>query len=236
DRRNYERHIDVWIDRVGGYKISALPRSLIVEIRDEMAQTRQPATVNRYLATLRHAFNLAVTDWEWANKNPLQRIMLTEARGRDRHLSDKEITALLDAAKSSAHPHLYAMVLIALTTGARRGEITGLRWGDVDLSKGRALLQHTKNTDKRTLALVPQVTAELKKIQKVRRIDSDLIFENPNNGKRTYKDIEMSWREARATACLEDFRFHDLRHSAASYLVMNGATLRLSVREFVPAN
>lgn len=78
DRRNYERHIDFWIERVGGYKISALPRSLIVEIRDEMAQTRQPATVNRYLATLRHAFNIAVTDWEWANKNPLQRIMLTE--------------------------------------------------------------------------------------------------------------------------------------------------------------
>jgi len=146
DRRNYERHIDFWIERVGGYKISALPRSLIVEIRDEMAQTRQPATVNRYLATLRHAFNIAVTDWEWANKNPLQRIMLTEARGRDRHLSDNEITALLDAARSSAHPHLYAMVLIALTTGARRGEITGLRWGDVDLSKGKGRSSNTQRT------------------------------------------------------------------------------------------
>ena len=225
DRRNYERHIDFWIDRVGGYKISALPRSLIVEIRDEMAQSRQPATVNRYLATLRHAFNLAVTDWEWANKNPLQRIMLTEARGRDRHLSDKEITALLGAAKTSDHPHLYAMVLIAITTGARRGEITGLRWGDVDLGKGRALLQQTKNTDKRTLALVPQVTAELKKIQKVRRIDSDLIFENPNNGKRTYQDIEMYWREARTKAKLEDFRFHDLRHTFASRMAMDGRSL-----------
>jgi len=226
DFKNYERHIDFWIEKIGIYKISAVSRAMIVEIRDEMAEERAPATVNRYIATLRHAFNIAVTDWEWTNKNPLQRILLTEPRGRDRHLSDDEIKALLDAASQSEHPHLYPIVLIALTTGARRGEITGLRWGDVDLSNGRALLQQTKNTDKRMLALVPYVITELKKLQKVRQIDSDLVFASPNPiGKRTYPGFEASWRVARDEAGLRDFRFHDLRHTFASRMAMDGRSL-----------
>ena len=198
---------------------------MIVKLRDEMTEDRAAATVNRYIATLRHAFNIAVTDWEWANKNPLKRIMLTEPRGRDRQFSDDEIKALLDAASKSKHPYLYPMVLIALTTGARRGEISGLRWADVDLAKGRALLQQTKNTDKRTLALVPQVIVELKKIQKVRRIDTDRIFANPNNGNRTYPGFEAAWRDVRGQAGLEDFRFHDLRHTFASRMAMDGRSL-----------
>ena len=186
DQKNENRYLDFWINEIGAFKISAVSRSQIVTIRDSMVEQRAPATVNRYLATLRHAFRLAETDWEWASRNPLQRIKLKEPRGRDRHLSDEEISALLKAAKDSAHPHLYAVVLTALTTGARRGEIMGLKWGEVDLTKGRAQLLRTKNTDKRMLVLVPQVIAEFRKIQKVRRIDSNLIFANPNHGKRTY--------------------------------------------------
>ena len=226
DFQNENRYLDFWIYKLGVFKISAVSRSQIVELRDEMARTKAPATVNRYLATFRHAFRIAETDWEWASRNPLQRIMLSEPRGRDRHLSDDEITALLSAAKESDHPHLYALVLTALSTGARRGEIMGLSWADVDLTKGRALLHHTKNTDKRTLVLVPRVVEELRRIQKVRRIDTDLVFANPNNGKRTYQRIEDAWRAARAEAKLKDFRFHDLRHTFASRMAMDGKTLQ----------
>jgi integrase len=225
DQKNTERYIDYWIKRIGKIKLAQVTRPLIVEIRDEMLADKAPATVNRYLATLRHSYRLAATDWGWTNNNPLRRVILAEPRGRVRHLSDDEIKALLTAAEESTHPHLYAMILIALTTGARRGEITGLRWRDVDLTTGRAVLQETKNNDKRTLPLVPKVVVELKKIQKVRRIDTDLIFENPNNGKRTYQRVEDSWREARAKAKLEDFRFHDLRHTFASRMAMDGRSL-----------
>jgi integrase len=227
DARNYERHLDFWIEQVGDTTISGLTRARIIEIRDQMASKKSAATVNRYLATFRHAFNIAVTDWEWASKNPLQRIKLSEPRGRDRHLADDEIKALLKATSESDHPHLHAIVLIALTTGARRGEIMGLSWQDVDLSAGRAVLHKTKNTDKRALVLVPQVVEALRAIQRVRRIDSDVIFGNPNPaGKRTYGHIEAAWREARDKAELEDFRFHDLRHTFASRMAMNGKTLR----------
>jgi integrase len=191
-----------------------------------MAEARAPGTVNRYLATLRHCFGIAVTDWEWCGKSPCQKIMLKEPRGRDRHLNDDEITALLRATKASPHPHLHAIVLIALTTGARRGEVTGLRWRDVDLDKGRAVLHETKNTYKRTLALAPQVIAELREIRKVRRIDDDLIFASPNpEGKRSFSTVEKAWQDALSEAGITDFRFHDLRHTFASRMAMDGKTL-----------
>lgn len=226
DRRNYERHIDFWIERIGNYRIAAVSRAMLVEIRDEIAQERAPATVNRYLATLRHAYNVAITDWEWANANPLRRIRLTEPRGRDRHLSDDEIKALLKATENSKHPHLRPIVLIALTTGARRGEITGLRWPEVDLSSGRVALLRTKNNERRSLALVPQVVTELRKLQTVRQIDDDRLFPNLNRGKRTYPRLEDAWRSAMAEADIEDFRFHDLRHTFASRMAMDGRTLQ----------
>ena len=226
NRRNDERHVDFWIDEIGRFKIAQVSRSQIVEIRDRLALDRAPATVNRYLATLRHAWGIAETDWEWAKFNPLKRIMLTEARGRDRHLDDDEIKRLLAAAKESDHPHLYAIVLMALTTGARKGEVLGLRWADVDLATRKAVLHKTKNTTKRTLKLAPQVVAELRAIQKVRRIDDDLIFANPNGfKKRTYSSFEAAWRAARDKAGIVDFRFHDLRHTFASRMAMDGREL-----------
>ena len=77
----------------------------------------------------------------------------------------------------------------------------------------------------RMIVLVPMVVAELRKIQEIRRIDTDLVFANPNNGKRTYPSVEASWRSARGGAKLEDFRFHDLRHTFASRMAMDGRSL-----------
>ena len=93
-------------------------------------------------------------DWEWTGKNPLAKVKLVEPRGRDRQPNDAEISALLGAAKASDHPHLYPIVQMALSTGARRGEITNLRWNEVDLASGRAVLLKTKNNERRTLVLV----------------------------------------------------------------------------------
>ena len=225
DKVNVERYLKFWIARIGNLKLTRVTRPLIIEIRDEMLADKTPATVNRYLATLRHAFRLACTDWGWLNTNPVQHVILTEPRGRVRHLSDNEIKALLASAKESAHPHLYVIVLIALTTGARRGEIAALRWKDVDLSTRRAILHETKNDERRTLAIVPQVVDELKKLRKVRRIDDDLIFANLNNGGRRYSTVESAWQIAIEKAQLNDFRFHDLRHTFASRMAMDGRTL-----------
>jgi integrase len=226
DARNQHRHLDYWIERIGHLKIASVTRAQIIEERDLLAENRKPGTVNRYLATLRQAFRTAMLDWEWANRNPCQKIALREPTGRDRHLSDPEIEALLDATSTSEHPHLHAAVLIAVTTGARRGEVMGLRWRDVDLARGRAVLHKTKNREKRTLVLVPEVVEALRQMQQVRRIDDDRIFPPANaDGRRTYPTFEDAWREALRTAGISDFRFHDLRHTFASRLAMDGASL-----------
>ncbi len=78
--------------------------------------------------------------------------------------------------------------------------------------------------NRRILTLVQPVVNELKKIKKVRRIDTDLIFTHPATGVPNPYYFDKAWREAREQATLKDFRFHDLRHSCASYLAMNGAT------------
>ena len=225
DRSNPTRYVNFWIDRIGDLKLARLNRAQIVEIRDELAEDRSPATVNRYLALLSHACTMAEREWEWMDSNPLRKVRhLTEPRGRVRYLNDDERDRLLGTAKASDHPHLYAIVLLALTSGARKGEILGLHWKDVDLAFRTAILHDTKNRERRTLTLVPPVVIELKKIQKVRRIDTDLIFTHPATGKANPFYFDKAWREARDKAKLKDFRFHDLRHSCASNLAMNGAT------------
>jgi integrase len=114
--------------------------------------------------------------------------------------------------------------LIALTTGARRNEILGQRWRNIDLAKCRAVIEDTKNNERRSLGLVRQVVDELKALKKIQRIDDDLVFLHPKTGKPSYFYFEKAWREARQKARIKNFRFHDLRHSCASYLAMNGAT------------
>jgi integrase len=225
DQKNPERYANFWIDRIGNLKLAQLTRAKVVEVRDELAEDRSPATVNRYVGLLSHACTMAEREWEWMDTNPIRKVArLSEPQGRVRYLSDDERDRLLGAAKDSSHPHLYAIVLLALTSGARKGEILGLHWKDVDLASAKAILHDTKNEDRRTLTLVPQVVVELRALKKVRRIDTDLIFTHPATGKANPFYFDKAWREARDKAKLKDFRFHDLRHSCASYLAMNGAT------------
>ena len=232
DQANPRRYADFWIERLGQIRLHKLTRAVVVEVRDELAKTKGPGTVNRYLALLSHACTIAEKEWEWMEKNPLRKVgRLEESPGRARYLSDTEREALLKVTANSAHPHLHAIVLLALTTGARRSEILGLRWKDLDWQARRAILQQTKNKERRSLTLVPQVITELRKIQQVHRMDTDRIFVNLTGNiresgyhKSGYLYFEKAWREALAEADIKNFRFHDLRPSAASYMAMNGAT------------
>jgi integrase len=161
DQKNVSRYLDFWIDELGDRRLSTISRATIIEIRDNMAMEKSPATVNKYVAPIRHAYNRAVTDWEWTGKNPCTKLKLAEPRGRDRHLNDDELSALLNAVEISKHPHLHIIVKIAVSTGARRGEITSLRWREVDLATGRVVLIKTKNSERRSLAIIPSVVLAL---------------------------------------------------------------------------
>jgi integrase len=217
-------HLNWWDERVGHMRLADMTPAVIVEHRDLLRQTFGPATTNRYLSTLSHAFTVALREWEWLDDTPFRRVSKQqEPRGRVRFLSDSERQCLLDACHQSDHPHLYIIVVSALSTGARKMEILTLRWDNVDLQRGMITLHDTKNKERRSLPLAGLALQLVRDHARVRRIDTDLVF--PREDGLAPVDIRKAWETARSKAEIADFRFHDLRHSAASYLAMNGASL-----------
>ncbi|MBK6863385.1 MAG: site-specific integrase [Ideonella sp.] len=138
-----------------------------------------------------------------------------------RFLSDDERRRLLDACKTSKWPRLYLLVLLALTTGARRGELVGLRWSDFDIERAVVHVARTKNGDAKVLPLVPAVVEE---VQHLAGAPGALVFASKRVPGQAYS-FETRWVAALKAAGVKAFRFHDLRHSCASLLAQNGATL-----------
>lgn len=230
--RDYNRHLAWWKETIGSYTLADVTPALIVEQRDRLAaetvskegKVRSHATVNRYLAALSHAFTVAVNEWGWVENSPMRKVSrLKEPRGRVRFLEDGERTALLKACEQSKLPELKLIVVLALSTGARQGEIMGLQWKQVDFERGVITLEETKNGERRVLPLTGYAKTLLEQHGKVRRLDSLLVF--PDRGGKRPVNIRAAWNNTLEAAGIEDFRFHDLRHSAASYLAMNGASL-----------
>jgi integrase len=223
-----------WSEQIGVRRLADITPSLIAEYRDRLAstpvpgdKTRSPASVVRHLAVLSHAFTIAVKEWGWLEDNPCRKVTRPkEPRGRVRFLSDDERERLLKACCGSASPHLYTAVVLSLSTGARQGEVLGLCWRQVDFKRGLITLDdpdRIKNGERRNLPLRGLALELLKARSKVRRIDTDFVF--PSQRGDGYADMRDAWEHALRKASIENFRWHDLRHSAASYLAMNGATL-----------
>jgi integrase len=219
-----------WEAQLGARCLADLSAASISECRARLARgeglSGQPvsaATQTRYLATIKHVLSIARREWEWLDENPAERVRAPrEPRGRVRYLSEEERDRLLRACRASQNPTLYALAVIAVSTGARLGELLQLQWRDVDLQRGLATVHHTKNGERRSLSLRGIASEVLQELARVRRIDNDSVF----CGRRGKVDFpRRAWLAALAEAKLEDFRFHDLRHTCASYLAMSGATL-----------
>lgn len=183
-----------------------------------------PATLNRYLASLSLLLSWAqrqrMTPRGWTN--PCRAVEFRrEDNARVRFLSEAERNALLAECRKAKWPRLYLLVLMAITTGARRGELMALRWKDIDLDSAVAMVDRTKNSDRKALPLTPAVVEQLKRF---RAAAGSLVFASKHRPDQAMS-FEPAWRKAMRDAGIRDFRFHDLRHSCASYLAKNGATL-----------
>lgn len=182
------------------------------------------ATINRYVAAAAALFTWCIkkrlSPKGWIN--PCKGIeKIPENNEVVRYLSEVERTALLTACKKSKWPKLYLLVLLALTSGARSGELKRLTWGDIDWDRHEAAIHQTKNGDKKTLPLIPAVMEEL---IRHKGSDSRLVFASIKRPDVAYNH-ETAWKDTLKIAKIKDFRFHDLRHTCASYLAQNGATL-----------
>ena len=232
-QREYALQLKWWEDQIGDVLLSDLSSSLILEQRDllsEKVTNRKRiisnARVNRYMATLSTTITTAVKEWEWMEDNPLRKVSkLKEPRGRVRYLSDDERELFLTACRKSHNPDLYLTVILAMSTGGRQSEIWGLSWKDVDLKNGFITFGETKNDEPRSVPLQGHALELMLKRSKVPRIDTDLVFPSRVDRHKHF-DFRRPFQMALKAAQIEDFRWHDLRHCAASYLVMAGVDMR----------
>lgn len=219
-----------WKSQLGEYTLADITPDKIAECRDKLLSGNNdsefvfaPATVVRYMAGLSHVFTVAIREWQLLDDSPMRKVRKPSLpRGRVRFLDDNERERLLNACRASNNEYLYLVVVLALSTGMRKSEILNLCWQDVDISKQRITVHNTKNKERKIVPL-SNLALELMK-RHVRRVDTDLLFPSRVDRRKPI-DLRTPWETALKTAEIDNFRFHDLRHSAASYLAMNGASL-----------
>lgn len=188
---------------------------------NKSSKPRSSNTVIRYKAVLSAIFKYAIRE-EYLKENPVDTVHIQATPNKiERYLSDDERNKLLYECKQSSWDRMYLLVLLAITTGMRKSELTGLRWTDIDFDKGLAKLTDTKNGESR-MNPIPEVT--LVELKKLRQIGNSLIFNSPTKLDKPF-EFTKQWKGVLDRAGVTNFRFHDLRHTAASYLVMAGATL-----------
>lgn len=183
----------------------------------------KPATVNSYIAALSVVLNHATKELHWLPFNPAQGVRKLELKNaRDRHLTKKERESLLGICEKG-HPLLYLWVLLAISTGLRKGELLALKWSDIDFKKKVLRVEKSKNGDKRSVPLTGKALALLKEIHTKQPSSSEFVFARADG--QAAMELKKHWESAVKEAGLENFRFHDLRHTAATYLLEAGATL-----------
>ena len=182
----------------------------------------KPATVNRELALLKHMFTKAI-EWGKLRDNPAKKVKLLKGEVRRvRYLMPEEVQSLL----SNCADHLRPIVTVALNTGMRKSELLGLMWNQVNFEQGIITLTETKNNERRDIPMNETVKAKLKEIER----KGDHVFYDGDG--RTFRNVRKSFDTAVRKSKIEDFRFHDLRHTFASNLVMEGVDI-MTVKELM---
>ena len=207
----------------GGMLFSKIAPLHIEEYKKKRLEKVQPATVNRELACLRHMFNLS-KKWKIVNENPVNEVkFLQERKIEMRILNREEAGRLIDGAVDYLKP----IIIIALNTGMRRGEVLGLHWNDIDFDKHYIFIKQTKSGVMRKVPMNSLVAEALRGIE---RRDS-FVFFNTKTNKYLYR-IDRSFKTACRKAGIPDLRFHDLRHTAATQMIMGGVDL-VTVKEIL---
>jgi integrase len=229
-RRSRQRQLDRWKRELGALRLCDVTSAAISQCKDKLLRelthrgtNRTPATVNRYLAAISHPFTIAMREWGWVEDNPCRKVAkLKEPRGRVRFLDDDERGRLFAACRDSKSRLLYPIVLLAVATGMRKGEIRTLRRSQVDFDRGVITLHETKNDERRIVPLSPAILDALRERGFDQARPGDLLF--PNTSGAAPIEIDKAWNTALNKSGITHFRFHDLRHTAASYMAQGGAT------------
>lgn len=218
--RNVKTQLAVWVELLGaGTPLETVRTDDLVAARETLRRDRSPSTVNRYVSTLRRLYSVAVREWGACAANPVSGLSsLREPGGRLRWLDDAERADLLRECRASRNPDLHDAVLLSLNTAMRRGELLRLEWRDVDLVAGLLTVraENSKTNRGRVLPLSPQAL-EVLRARRARAVEPR-VFPVPLD------HFRRAFAEALDRAHILNFHWHDLRHTAASLLAMDGAT------------
>ena len=213
--------IQIWKESLGNAPVAELSQQTIERfLKARMKEKRlSPATTNRHLAMLSSMFNKGV-EWGLVVENSTRGIKpLRENGARVRFLDQDEIHRLIEAASEDFRP----ILMTALHSGMRRGEILNLKWGDVDLKNRIITVQDSKSGKKRTIPIDDTLNETLRVLSS--RFQKGYVFLSPRTGER-WVDFKKQFHAAVQKAGVEDFRFHDSRHTFASHLVMAGVDIK----------
>lgn len=221
--RDINRHLSWWKSKIGKMVLNEISAELISKYRKELLEGLTPkgtkrtgSTVNRYMASLSAVFTYGIKECGWIVENPVFRVRkLKESKGRDRILSPEEFERLLHACKQSKNPYLVTILLIAVTTGARRGEILALNWNDIVFDKKLICIKDSKNGRPRSIPIAEEVEVYLQ--DHFNKHNPHIPFVFPSQKRFGQICIRKAFDEALKRAEISNFRFHDLRHTFATY-------------------
>ena len=212
----------------GGKDIQDITAWQIEKWKSKRSEKLKPGSVNRELALLKHIFSKAI-EWKRIKENPAQKVKRLKGETRRvRYLMPDEIQILLSNCEGLLRDFLKPLVTLALHTGARKGELQGLQWPQVNFELGFISLLDTKNGERRDIPMNETVKATLEGLKG----NGDYVFPNTNGKIIDNTQIHLAIHEALNKSRIEDFHFHDLRHTFASNLVMQGVELN-DVRELL---
>lgn len=173
---------------------------------------------NLVMASLRKAY-----DWDYITEFRIKYHPLKGETKRLRYLTEEECIKLINVAREP----LRSMIIIALHTGMRKGEILGLRWEDIDFKNRVIHLEKTKNHERRDIHMNETVYQTLLRLKTAPQVSLKWVFVNPKTGERFERCYpKREFQQVCKKAGIEDFHFHDLRHTFASHLVMRGVDIK----------
>lgn len=207
------------------------------ETKTQHRKDRSDVSVNRELETFRHMLDKAV-EWGWLEKNPFDRfkkpdgkssLFYQENNDRTRYLEEDEIRKLLNVSP----PHLKNIIKAAVFTGLRAGDILRLKWNQADLEKRTLTFYEQKKNNRERIKFLNNdmigLLLEIKQNNLLTQIEPEYIFLGPKTKKKPpspVKCVRRAFNTALKEARIQDFHFHDLRHTSASHLIMRGASMK----------
>lgn len=221
---NVAYRLNWWVKVLGANRpIGQIERQDIKRVLSSMINDgKSTATHNRYKCAISSVFEYIKDEYD-TNHNPARLVkQLKEGRSRERYASEAELSRLFDASKQSKWERLYLLVLMAVSTGARRSELLNLRWTDIDIRTKTAYLGDTKNGEARVL---PLTEACINELNQFREVGSGLLFPHPQHNVIPFTNFDKYWYDALKHAGITGLVFHGLRHTTGSHLAKNGVPM-----------